>query len=228
MVSEDIFSSENYGDSTITTASVNLGYEAAAFRFNNVLTYTDGSVLVGSHTSSLSNAATFQYRYNRNLDSRLLLAYNRIVDNSITSSSYDAEQRLDYTYFSKTGLSRKLFEINEMITYSSSPGLATTQFSTLGNSNSVSSFNRTAVAGNNKSRASLTIGFKYYPLRVLVFSAGARYQYDNSISNYSLLWYSSVTTNFRLFQASLDYYQGKRQSDGLIEKKFTANVKKSF
>ena len=42
------------------------------------------------------------------------------------------------------------------------------------------------------------------------------------------MWYASIGTNFRLFNASLDYFQGKRQSDGLIEKKFTANVKKSF
>lgn len=226
--SEDIYSSENYGESTITTVSANVGYEAASFRFNNSLTYTDGSVLIGSDTSSLSNAATFQYRHSRNLDARLLLAYNRAVDGSITSNSYDVEQRLDYSLFSTSGGSRKLLEINEMIAYSSSPGLSNTQFSTIGIANDVTSYNRTAYSGDNKSRTSFTLGFKYYPLRTLILSAGARYQYDNKISNYSLLWYSSAAVNFRLFQASLEYYQGKRQSDGLVEKKFTANVKKTF
>lgn len=228
MVSEDIYSSENYGDSNITTVSANVGYESAALRFSNVLSYTDGSVLIGNHTSSFSNVATFMYRYNRNLDTRVLLSYSRNIDGSIKSDSFDAEQRLDYVHFSKNGLSGRLFEVNEMLTYSNSPNLATTQFSTIGVSNQFSSTNNSAYAGSNKSRASLTLGFKYYPIRSLTLSAGARYQFDNQISNYSLLWYSSVATNFRLFQASLDYYQGKRQSDGLVEKKFTANVKKTF
>lgn len=227
-VSEDIYSSENYGDSTITTVSATAGYDTAAFRFHNSLTYTDGSVLIGSDTSSLSNTTTIQYRHSRNLDARLLLAYNRAVDGSITSNSYDVEQRLDYSLFSSSGASRKLLEINEMIAYSSSPGLSNTQFSTIGIANDVTSYNRTAYSGYNKSRTSFTLGFKYYPLRTLILSAGARYQYDNKISNYSLLWYSSAAVNFRLFQASLEYYQGKRQSDGLVEKKFTANVKKTF
>ena len=234
MVSEDLFSSDDYGSSNVTSVSATLGYESAAVMFNNSLTYTDGSMLIGSHTATLSNVATFQYRHNRNLDSKLLLTYNRIVDNTITSSSYDIEQRLDYAHFTKAGFARKLFEINEMITYSSSPGLTNTPYSASGSfvninsANTLTSYRSTAVSGRNESRASLSLGFKYYPLRQLVLAAGARYQFDNNISNYSLLWYSSVAANYRLFQASLDYYQGKRQSDGLIEKKFTANVKKSF
>lgn len=234
VVNEDIFSSDKTGTSYITNVSASIGYEAAAVRFNNTLTYSDGSTQIGTQTSSLNNTTTVQYRHNRNLDSKLLLAYNRIVDNSITSNSYDVEQRLDYTYFSSTGFSRKLFEINEMVTYTSSPGLANTQYLVTGNSNNlntantISSSSNIAVAGNNKSRSSFSLGFKYYPLRTLILSAGARYQYDNKISNYSLLWYSSAAVNFRLFQASLEYYQGKRQSDGLMEKKFTANVKKTF
>lgn len=227
-VSEDIFSSANYGDSNITTATANIGYEMAAFRFSNVLSYTDGSVLIGTHTSSLSNTATLQYKYSHNLSTMLSLAYNRVVDNSITSNSFDAEQRLNYTYFGRAGNSRKLLEINEMITYSSSPSLAKGQFSTSSNASNVSYFNGVAVSGENRNRATFTLGFKYYPLRSLILSAGTRYQYDNKMSNYSLLWYSSAAVNFRLFQASLDYYQGKRQSDGLMEKKISANVKKTF
>ena len=228
MISEDIFSSDNYGDSNITTATANIGYEMATLRFSNVLNYTDGSVLIGSRTSSLSNTATLQYKYNRNLDAMLSLAYNRVVDNSVTSNSYDVEQRLNYTFFGRAGISGKLLEFNEMFNYSSSPSLTTTQFSTSSNASNITYFNGVAVSGENKSRASLTLGFKYYPLRALILSGGARYQFDNKVSNYSLLWYSSVATNFRLFQASLDYYQGKRQSDGMIEKKITANVKKQF
>lgn len=230
VINEDIFSSEKYKTSNITNVSAMLEYDNAVFRFNNTLTYSDGSSQINSNISYLNNVTTVQYKYSRNLDSRLMMIFNRNMENSVSSNSYDLEQRLDYTHYSYTGFSRKLFEINEMITYSSSPGLVSNWYTVnnINSANTISSSNNTAVAGSNGSRSSFSLGFKYYPLRQLVLSAGGRYQFDNNVNNYSLLWYSSVATNFRLFQASLDYYQGKRQSDGLLEKKFTANVKKVF
>ncbi len=231
MLSEDIFSSEKVKSSNVTNISLSVDYEQSRIKLSNLLTYSDGSSQVDLKSSMLSNSTTVQYMHNRNLDSRLMFMYSRISDNTNTSNSYDVEQRLNYIYYSHTGLSRKLFEINEMLTYSNSPNLISTAYSTsnsITSTNNIASNNNIVYSGRNNSRASLSLGFKYYPLRQLVFSAGARYQYDNNVNNYSLLWYSSLGANFRLFQASLDYYQGKRQSDGLIEKKFTANVKKSF
>lgn len=233
-LSEDIFTSEKVKSSNITNISLSADYEQSRIKLNNVLTYSDGSSQVDMKSTSLSNTTSIQYKHNRNLDSKLLFLYSRISDDTTASSSYEVEQRLDYSHYSYTGLSRKLFEINEMLTYSYSPNLVSAIYSTSNgynniiSTNSITSNNSIASSARNNSRASLSLGFKYYPLRQLVFAAGARYQYDNNINNYSLLWYSSLAANYRLFQASLDYYQGKRQSDGLIEKKFTANVKKSF
>lgn len=234
ILNEDIFTSEKVKNSNITNVSLYVDYEQSRMKFSNSLTYANGSSQIGLQSSSLTDTATVQYKHNRNLDLKLLFMYSRITDNSYISNSYDVEQRLDYNHYSSTGLSRKLFEINEMLTYSNSPNLASSLYSTSNAYNSIVSANTlvtsktTVVTGSNNSRASLSLGFKYYPLRQLVLAAGARYQYDNNINNYSLLWYSSIAANYKLFQASLDYYQGKRQSDGLIEKKFTANVKKSF
>ncbi|MSN24568.1 MAG: hypothetical protein GJV46_01740 [Geobacter sp.] len=234
ILSEDIFASEKVKSSNITNASFSINYDNSQTKFSNMLTYSDGSSQVDQQASSLSNTTAIQHKYNRNLDLKLLFAYNRISDNNAVSNSYDFEQRLDYSLFSYSGLTRKLLEINEMLTFSDSPNLGADTYSTsygysnIISTNSLSSNNKTVTSGKNSTRSSLSLGFKYYPLRQLVLAAGGRYLYDNNINNYSLLWYSSIGVNFRLFQASLDYYQGKRQSDGLIEKKFTANVKKSF
>lgn len=234
MVSEDIFKQEKGEASNITNVTATFGYEAASVRVNNTLTYTDGSSQLNSQSSSLNNTATLQYRHNRNLDAKLLLAYSRYVTDSVESDSYNAEQRLDYIHYSRSGFSKKVFEINEMIAYSSAPEQANTWNSAPGSVNNISSNNTISsyyiagATGRHVSRASLSLGFKYYPLRQLILSGGGRYQYESKFSNYSLMWYASAATNFRLFQASLDYYQGKRQSDGLMEKKFTANVKKTF
>ena len=213
---EDIFSSANTGSNNITTVSGTVSYSRDNLKFNDVITYARGNYQMDLNTTMFSNVASLEYAFNRNLDSKLAASYYRWTDANQISNSYDAEQHLNYRYFSNSGMSRRLFELNEVFTYSYSPVVNASP-----NANS-------SVTNNRTNRASLTLGFKYYPLRQLVLAGGSRYQYDDKIKNYSLMWYASIGTNFRLFNASLDYFQGKRQSDGLIEKKFTANVKKSF
>lgn len=233
-LSEDIFASEKVKSSNITKVSLSLDYENAKAKFSNMLSYSDGSNVSDFRSTSLSNQTSLQYRYSRNLDAMLGFTYSRFSDASNISSNYDFEQRLNYSYYSYSGMARKLLEFNEMFTYSNSPNLSssiyssTNSYTNIVSTNAVLSSNSNVTAGKNSSRSSLSLGFKYYPLRQLTLSGGARYQYDVKINNYSLLWYSSISTNFRLFQASLDYYQGKRNSDGLMERKFTANVKKTF
>lgn len=213
---EDIFSSANTGSNNITTMSGTLSYSRSNLKFSDAVTYARGNYQMELNTTMFSNVATLEYAFNRNLDSKLAASYYYWTDINQESNSYDVEQSLNYRYFSTSGLLRKSFELNEVFTYSYSPVV-----------NAAPNANST-VTNNRTNRASLSLGFKYYPLRQLVLAGGTRYQYDNKIKNYSLMWYASIGTNFRLFNASLDYFQGKRQSDGLIEKKFTANVKKSF
>ncbi len=213
---EDIFSSANTGSNNITTMSGTLSYSSSNLKFSDVVTYARGNYQMELNTTMFSNVATLEYAFNRNLDSKLAASYYYWTDINQESSNYDVEQSLNYRHFSTSGLFLKSFELNEVFTYSYSPVINAAP-----NTNS-------SVTNNRTNRASLSLGFKYYPLRQLVLAGGTRYQYDNKIKNYSLMWYASISTNFRLFNASLDYFQGKRQSDGLIEKKFTANVKKSF
>lgn len=233
-LSEDIYSSEKTKSSNITKVSLSLDYENAKIKFSNMLSYSEGSNVVDFSSSSISNQTSLQYNHSRNLDSMVKFTFSRQSDNVNTSSNYDFEQRINYSYFSYSGMPRKLFEINEMFTYSNSPNLSSSVYSSSSNysniqtSNTVLSQNTNVSAGKSTSRSSFSLGFKYYPLRQLVLAGGARYQYDAKVSNYSLLWYSSISTSYRLFQASLDYYQGKRATDGLMERKFTANVKKTF
>ncbi|MBC7961387.1 MAG: hypothetical protein H7Y05_00415 [Steroidobacteraceae bacterium] len=213
---EDYFSSDNLGSSNIATVSASINYSRNNMKFNNVAIYTEGNYQLELDTKSFSNVASFEYVFNRSLDSKLAASYYRWTDNQQRSSSYEAEQHLNYNYYSNSGIARKTLELNETLMYSDS------------SIDNVSSAANAGVSNSRPSKASLTLGFKYYPLRQLVLAGGTRYQYENKLNNYSLMWYSSVGTNFRLFQASLDYYQGKRHADGLIEKKLTANVKKSF
>ncbi|MFA7402994.1 MAG: hypothetical protein WC007_03305 [Pelobacteraceae bacterium] len=229
---EDLYYADNSGSSKITTISTSVEYSNSKLKFSDSLNYINGSYQLGQNTTTFSNIAALDYNHSRNLNSRVSIAYNRWTDASTVTYSTDAEQKLTYTHYSYSGMSRKLLEVDEMITYSNSPYLSPSHFSSTYNSitgdNSISSSSNGVTNNPRADRGSLSLGFKYYPLRQLVFASGARYQFENSLNNYSLLWYSSIGGNFRLFQASLDYYQGKRQSDGLLEKKFTANVKKQF
>lgn len=215
-LSEDYFSSEKAGASNIVTASASVTYSRENMKLSDAVTYSNGNYLLELDTTMFSNVASLEYTFNRNIESKLAASYYRWTDNRQNSTSYELEQHLNYSYYSQSGAARKLLELNELLAYSSSR-----VNNTLLTENNLAS-------GSSPSKASLTLGLKYYPLRQLVLAGGTRYQYENRIKNYSLMWYASVGTNFRLFQATLDYYQGKRQYDGLIEKKITANVKKSF
>lgn len=215
--SEDYYYSENLGTNNILSLSANINYSMDNFKFSDVATYSEGNYQLDlNNSSSFSNVASMEYRFTRSLDSKLAVSYYHWSDRQQRSNLYDIEQRLNYSFYSRAGMARKLLELNEVFVYSNT---------SVDNSLSVS---KSGAVYSGSKKSALSLGFRYYPLRQLVLAGGARYQYENKINNYSLLWYASIGTNFRLFQASLDYYQGKRQSDGLIEKKFTANVKKTF
>lgn len=231
--SEDYFSAANFPSNSITNLTASVGYSNSTVKFNNSLNYTNSDDSVNSHSSTLTEQTTLSYVHSRSLDSKLMLSFFTSNYSGVSSTGYDTEQQLNYSY---TTYDRKLLEVSEVLTYSDSPTLDAVRYYTANTRydynaiiaagpKSTSGFETT---GRRSSRASLSLGTKYYPLRQLMLAAGGRYFFDNTLDNYSLLWYASIGTNFRLFQASLDYYQGKRQSDGLLEKKFTANVKKLF
>lgn len=229
---EDIYSSDASGKSYITAASMSADYSVAKAKLSNSLTFMNGSYQIGEDTTSFSANSSLGYFHNRSLNSNFIFGYNRWTDNKLKTYSFDAEQRLTYTYFSYSGITRKLFELDEMLSYSNSPYLTqsiySANYSTITNSSGLTSALNDYTNAKRSERASLSIGGKYYPRREFTLSSGARYQYDDAFKNYSLVWYSSIGANFRLVQASLDYYQGRRHSDGLLEKKFSANMKKTF
>lgn len=234
--SEDIFSASDSSSSKFTNLSAAMDYSNEALKINNSLSYTNSNDSINSQASTLSYRATLSYQHSRSLNSRLMFSCFASTLSGLSSSGYDAEQQSNYSYYSYAGIARKLFEISEVLTYSNSPTLDAVRFYSA-NSNydynailaaDAKSTSSVATSNIRTSRGSLSLGAKYYPLRQLTLAAGGRYLFDNTLDNYSMLWYSSISTNYKLLQASLDYYQGKRQSDGLIEKKFTANVKKLF
>lgn len=234
--SEDRFTAEGADSSTITNLNASVSYINASVKFNNSLSYTNSYGSVNAHTSTLSYQTKLSYQHSRNLNSQLMFSYFSSNLSGVSSTGYDAEQQLNYSYYSHAGIARKLFEVSEVLAYSNSPTLSAVQYYAA-NSNynynaivtaNTSSSSGAAISSVRASRGSFSLGAKYYPLRQLTLAAGGRYVYDNTIDNYSMLGYASIAANFKLLQTSLDYYQGKRQSDGLLEKKLTANVRKLF
>ena len=88
---EDYFSSDNLGSSNIATVSASINYSRNNMKFNNVATYTEGNYQLELDTKSFSNVASFEYVFNRSLDSKLAASYYRWTDNQQRSSSYEAE-----------------------------------------------------------------------------------------------------------------------------------------
>ena len=206
--SEDIFIPEVGQRSARTNVANTITYTSNRLKLasRNVYTYTNDELSNGSSYSygSDSNAT---YTFSRSLDSSVGISYTKSVSgNSQTSEVFRLSQSLNYYLYQNTGMSRRVFEVNEAFS-------TTTENST-----------NPTTASNTE----LSLGFRYYPISRLSLSAGGRYQFYSTVSNYNLSYYASAGMNFKLFQASIDYNYGKRKSDGLTEKKLTANVKKSF
>ena len=205
-LSEDIYKTAALGVSAVTEVLSGVSYTNDAWSVNDTLRYTHGSrVIIDDNADSISNSASLRYIHSRNLDASAGASYSASYSKGETFYDTSFEQRVNYNYFTKTGIARKLLEFNETLTYLD------------GTANSSRTFNK-----------SLMLGFKYYPISRLTLAGGAGYSYVKLISDYTLVWYASAAANFRLLQASLDFVHGTRKLDGARENKFTGNIRKSF
>lgn len=203
---EDVYKSTARALNTVTEVQSSVSFTNDTWTVRDSLAFTHGSREALDDSKALSNSAFVGYVHNRNLDASVSVTYNFANPSSGDSiHSTSLEQRLNYKYFTRSGVARKLLEFNESFMYS-------------GDSR----------AGGPAYPKSLLLGCKYYPISQLTLAAGAGYTYYTSITDYSFVWNASAALNFRLLQASLDYSQGIRKTDGARESKFTGNIRKSF
>ncbi len=205
-LSEDVYKTSVLGVTPSTEVLSGISYTNDAWSVSDTLHYTHGSrEVLDENSNSFLDSASLRYIHSRNLDGSISASYSANFSSGDTTYDANYEQRLNYNYFTTSGVSRKLLEFNEALLYSA------------GTPNASRSFNR-----------SLTLGLKYYPISQLTLATGAGYSYTSSISNYALVWNASAVANFRLLQASLDYVHGFRTADKAREDKFTGNIRKSF
>lgn len=205
-LSEDIYK-KSVLLSFLTNVSAGVSFTNEAWNVSNTLRYTRGSrENYDDNAYSISDSATLRYVHSRNLDASATVSYSAgdSTGNS-TSHSTSFDQRFNYNFFTRTGIARKLLEINQTLMYSDGSASASGDY-----------------------KRGLFLGFKYYPINRLTLAGGVGYSYNMTSKDYTLIWNSSVAANFKLLQASVDYVYGTRKSDGARESKFTGNVRKSF
>lgn len=205
-LSEDIYKTDVIGVSPVSEVQSGVSFANDAWSVSDTLRYAHGSRdTLDDNANSISNSASLRYIHSRNLDASASASYSANYSKGDTLYKTTIEQRLNYSYFTKTGITRKLLEFNETLMYSD------------GTANSSHAFNKY-----------LLLGFKYYPISQLTLSGGVGYSYTASIRDYTIAWNASAVANFRLLQASVDYVHGIRKLDGARENKFTGNIRKSF
>jgi hypothetical protein len=119
--------------------------------------------------------------------------------------TYSLEQTLLYTYFRRAGLDRRLFDVSESFKLE----------------------NNVFTATGKKTTAKITAS--YYPFRNFYLTAVGRYIVQDYDNLKELLGGGEVGVTFNKFQASVNYYYGRRDnSDSQIEKRFSANMRKVF
>jgi hypothetical protein len=203
---EDVYKSTVLGVSPVTTVSSGVSYTSDAWNFSDLLRYTHGSVeYADDNADAFSNSASVRYTHSRNLNASVGASYSATSSKGDTFYDSTFEQRVNYSYLTKSGVARKLLEFSE----------------TLLLLDGTDSYKR----GLTKS---LTLGCKYYPINMLTLSTGLGYSYVSSISDYTIAWNAGAAANFKLLQASLDFVHGIRKNDGARENKFTGNIRRSF
>jgi hypothetical protein len=205
-INEDIYRSAVVGVSPVTDVLAGASFTNDAWSVSDTLKYSHGSRdVLDDNADSITNSTSVRYVHSRNLDASASASYSASSSKGDTFHDTTLEQRLNYNYFTKKGIARKLLEFNETILYSD------------GKESSSRAFTK-----------SMILGLKYYPISQLTLATGIGYSYTSSITDYTLVWNASAAANFKLLQASLDFVHGIRKLDGARENKFTGNIRRSF
>lgn len=209
VASEDIYVPDGGKSSTVTRIENSISYNSAKLSLRSRNTYSTGYSYTNSYgnvASQISSDNMASYIFNRSFDTRLRVEYYKSLNgDGDGAAELRIEQALNYYYYKSSGLTRRLFEVNEAF-----------------------ESNGDAKTGTINRRNQFSIGARYYPLRQMLIAAGSRYAFTSRLDNYTLSYYGSIGVQFRLLEASLDYSYGKSNTDGRIEKRFSANVKKKF
>lgn len=221
-VSEDIYTTDTGERSTIARVAATVGYTGDKLKIASKTSYYARDAKKSESSQNLESTNSANYIFSRNLDAKVGFTYFRMfgVNNQINAIS--AEQSLNYNYYRVNGITRKLFEINETVTHEES-------FTSVDGLVDYTSATATQGYGSIKKRTNaFLLGAKYYPLRQMMIAGGARYSFVNSFENEIINYYGSLSVQFKLLDASLDYTYGKNKTDNRTEKRLSANVKKRF
>lgn len=190
----------NYSDSKVKTASS--------------ISYSSGSKSGAGGVDQLDIDSEARYSFSRSLEAGVSISYSKTFNTDNATDLLGAEQNINYSYYQSNGFSRKLFEINE--SFSSSE-----EFTNVADS-------LKKVVGTKRRTNLFVLGAKYFPLRNMMIAGGGKYYFVNGYENTTLSYYGSISLQFKLLEAGLDYTYGKVKSDNRVEKRFMANLKKKF
>ena len=212
-INEDIYLPKNAPQSFQTNLIQSIDYSGANFKLTSRNTLSTDNTDQTTSVNAFNSYNRADYTFSRSLDAHGSITYNKAIGNSNESNALSCEQALNYYYYSTRGVARRLFEINELIDH--------VENSTSANMNYYSSITRNRYTD-------FSLGAKYYPLRQLLLAAGSKYTFFNNVDDHTLTYFGSIGLNYRLLQANVEYIYGTAKADGRIEKKLTANVKKTF
>ncbi|RNC72762.1 MAG: hypothetical protein ED859_02025 [Desulfuromonadales bacterium] len=209
-VSEDVLARPDLPTDYLTSVRNTIDYSTPTFlaRIRSSYNYrVEGGASIGF----LESQGAVEYRPNRNLESSLVFTYSKgDIAKGLTSEYIDLRQRLGYTFYTFSGVSRKLLELTQEFTYNTSVNAGD-----LGN-----------IVDTTRR---FSLGARYFPLKNLYLGAFGQYSFIDPGGVSELVYNGTIGLSFRKLQASLDYAYGKRNgSDNRIEKRIAANVKKFF
>ena len=209
-VSEDILTHSEGGTDYLTTFHNTIDYSASTFQARLRNSY-NVRMIDGEALGHMESIGTVEYRPNRYLEGLLTYTYSvGDLDANSKTEFIDLRQRLGYSIYASSGLSRKVMELYEEFSY-----------------NRTKNFGIVNADVNTVRR--FTLGARYYPLRSLYVGGDARFSLIDPSGATEQYYTGVMGINFRKFQANLEYSYGKRNGDdSRIEKRIAANVKKQF
>jgi hypothetical protein len=159
-------------------------------------------------TSGYLGRGSVDYTPNRRMDAQIVYEYSRDSGPTGTSSGVDIGQRFNYYFYKVNGVSRRLLELSESLSYR--------EIDPAGSSSLIT-------------EKTMRLGARYYPLQRLFLAGNASYSLNDPGNVSKYIVNGSIGVNFRALQANIDYTYGKMTGgDNRIEKRLAANVKKIF
>lgn len=213
-LSEDISGPTNYAKDTKTGVKGTIGYASKDVRYFGDIACGVSSIANEGTQSTISSTHSVSYIFSRSLDARAGFSFYSERSSTRRYSLFNVDQALNYSFYTANGIVRKLFEINQ--SFASIDGVLN---NSVDNGSYMSATRRTNT---------LLIGAKYYPMRVMMIAGGARYSFVSSGEDAVLNFYGSLSLNFKLLDATIEYTYGKTKADSGTEKRLTANMRKRF